>query len=490
MRRLVPGVAGIRRLPLRVRLVAGFVLAMTVLLTAAGAFVYWRVRIDLDTGLDRDLSEQFAVTHARVTPDGRVDDQSNGAAGPASHDFQTLSVDGEVIFSGSGVGARSLLSASQLEHALRTSIHVQVGALLPASSRPLRLLAAPIAGKSPAAVLVVWVERDQRDEALRELLATLALAGFGALLIAAVVGERLAKAALAPVERYRAQAETIARGATGVRLDVPSDRDDEVTRLGHTFNDVLGALEHALERERSFVNDASHELRTPLTLLSARVQLLRRRPRTVHEHERALAELDTDIRDLIGLSDQLLELGSATNAQAIDPHTPTDLNEVVGAMDLAEIGVQFSTSTDRSVVSMPASQIRQVVNNLIVNARAHGEPPIDVTITSAEASVVLMVSDAGRGMPREFLSTATERFTRSDDARSRPGTGLGLALVDALVRGHGGEIRVCSNGLHHRSGAALDFACQHPARGTTITVALPTISERPDPDQRRDPASR
>ena len=268
---------------------------------------------------------------------------------------------------------------------------------------------------------------------------------------------------------------------------MPSDRHDEVTRLGHTFNDVLGALEHALERERCFVNDASHELRTPLTLVSARVQLLRRRPRTVHEHERALAELDTDIRDLIALSDQLLELGSATNAHAIDPDPPTDLNDVVGAMDLAEIGVQFFTTTNRSVVPMPASQIRQVVNNLIVNARAHGEPPIDVTITSAEASVVLMVSDAGPGMPPEFLSRAAERFTRSEHAHSRPGTGLGLALVDALVRGHGGEIRVCSNGLHHRNGATLDFACQHRAHGTTITVALPTISERPDPDP--DPAA-
>ncbi len=313
-------------MPIRFRLLTGFVAAMAVLLAATGVFVYWRVRIDLDSALDRNLNEDFTTTLALVGPDGHVADVSGPGTAPPTREHQTLAADGTVVSSGPGVGDRPLLSTSQLRRALKGPTRIDTGALLRASPRPFRLLAQPIAGHGPAAILVVGIERDQRDEALRELLATLALAGVGALLVAALVGERLAHAALAPVERYRSQAAAIADGATGTRLDVPASRDDELTRLGHTFNDVLDALERALERERRFVNDASHELRTPLTLMSARVQLLLRRHRTVEQHERALVELQTEISDLIALSDQLLDLGALIEAQAAVPDDPVELS--------------------------------------------------------------------------------------------------------------------------------------------------------------------
>ena len=474
--RAVPTIKSLSRMPLRVRLVTGFVVAMTILLCAAGAFVYWRVKVDLDTALDRDLSEQFAATMPLVQSDGRLHDQPDSGNVAAVQVHQTLSAAGEVLSSGPGAGTTSLLNRSQLTRALRGPIHVQIGALLPASLRPLRLLAAPIDGQEPAAVLVVGVRADQRNEALRELLAQLALAGFAALVLAAIIGERLAKAALAPVERYRSQAETIAGGATGVRLEVSTSRDDEVTRLGHTFNDVLAALEHALERERRFVNDASHELRTPLTLLSARVQLLRRRRRTVEQYERALAELETDISDLIGLSDQLLDLGSGADAGFTQPGEPVDLREVVQAMDLAELGVELHADDADCRVAMPAPQIRQVVTNLVANARAHGEPPVDVFIDRTDATVVLTVTDAGPGIQPDFLPVAVERFRRGDDARSRPGTGLGLAIVDALVREYDGDLRLCSGGTHYSVSSTLSFPCRHQTSGTTVTMALPAVT--------------
>ena len=86
--------------------------------------------------------------------------------------------------------------------------------------------------------------------------------------VASLVGDQLARLALRPVERYRRRAAEIAAGSSHLRLEVPDERDDEVTRLGHTLNEMLAALDESLERERQFVGDASHELRTPLTLLS------------------------------------------------------------------------------------------------------------------------------------------------------------------------------------------------------------------------------
>jgi two-component system OmpR family sensor kinase len=463
-----------RRLPLRVRLVAGFVLAMTVLLFGTGVFVYWRVRIDLDTALDRDLSDARTAVEPLIGANGVVAEPTTPGPTAAERLHQVLSSTGQVLSFGEGVGSAPLIKGDDVERAARRPIRVQVGGLLPASSRPLRLLASPVVGHSPAAVLVVAVQRDQRDEALRELLATLLIAGLGALVVAGLVGERLAKAALVPVERYRAQAATIAAGASGVRLDVPTSRDDEVTRLGHTFNDVLSALEHALERERRFVDDASHELRTPLTLLSSRVQLLRGRTRSVDEHEQALAELATDIDDLIELSDRLLDLGSSAAGSPFEhPAAVVDLRELTRAMGLDQLGIQVDIGPTPALASLTPAAFRQIVGNLVGNARTHGADPVAITVRVRADAVILSVSDTGAGMPLEFVPVAVERFRRGNEARGRPGTGLGLGLVDALIRRHDGELRICSAGAHHRVTKRFAFPCAHVEQGTTITVALP-----------------
>ena len=146
-------------------------------------------------------------------------------------------------------------------------------------------------------------------------------------------------------------------------------------------------------------------------------------------------------------------------------------------MDLVGLDARLEMDAGPNIVPLSRSQIRQVVNNLIVNARVHGAPPIDVAIRRTGTAAVLTVTDAGSGMSPEFLTIACERFTRGDDARSRQGTGLGLALVDAIMRNHGGETRLCSNGHHHRSSEALGFTCRHQAHGTTATAAFPVAPE-------------
>ncbi|MET7422458.1 HAMP domain-containing protein, partial [Dactylosporangium sp. NPDC005555] len=259
-----------RRLPVRVRLITGFAAAMLVVLTGAGAFVYVRVQFALDRGLDADLAAQStAVTAA-------LHDGTLGPRNPAVVSgglYQILDPTGAILQASPGLTGRPLLTAGQVAAARRTTVRTDRGTLLPMSAEPLRVLATPLSpDAAPAAgrpaIMVVAVRRDQRDEALRELIAQLTLANLAALAVASLVGYRLARAALDPVERYRVQAARIAGGATGVRLDVPAG-DDELTRLGGTLNDMLAALDTALQRERRFVSDASHELRTPLTLLAA-----------------------------------------------------------------------------------------------------------------------------------------------------------------------------------------------------------------------------
>ena len=89
-----------------------------------------------------------------------------------------------------------------------------------------------------------------------------------------------------------------------------------------------------------------------------------------------------------------------------------------------------------------------------------------------------MVVDAGEGMAPELLATATERFARSVEARTRPGSGLGLSLVATAVLGDGGQVRLCFAGNHHVVGATVAVACAH-GREMTVTVFLPQSSPPP-----------
>ena len=425
------------RLPLRVRLVAGFSVAMLVVLLAADAFVYWRVHFALDRGLDADLSHARGVLDDEVRDSGRVDDTTAAAAVGAV--FQVLAPDGTVLQRGPGTPDHSLVPLDRLG----SDDHVNVGALLPVSPDPLRLLVTREQTSSGEVYLVVGVRRDHRDEALRELLAQLGLASLGALVVTAFVGNLLARSALAPVERYRRRAEQIAAGASGLRLDVPAARDDEVTRLGHTLNDMLDELDRALASEHRFVADASHELRTPLALLVARLQQARRRERTVEEHEAVLDELAVDVQRLRNLADQLLEL----DAPDVDETTPDARLVLQGVA---------ARHPSRPVLGLPAhpvpldlapSALERIAENLVRNAELHGAPPVSVTLSvrSASGEVTLGVRDHGSGLPPELHGRATERFTRATEARARPGSGLGLAIVEELVESAGGRLRLDSD---------------------------------------------
>ena len=462
------------RLPLRVRLVAGFSVAMLVVLAAAGSFVYWRVSYALDRGLDTELAQASRTLDPLVDGDGHVANRS--AAEATGVAWQVLDQDGTVLDHGGPASATPLLTAARLAQVGTAPRTYNVGDFLPISPKPYRLRVARTSAAG-GHVLLVGVRRDHRDEALRELLVQLALAGLGALLVTALVGDLLARAALRPVERYRRSAAAIAAGASALRLDVPPGRDDEITRLGHTFNEMLGALEAALDRERQFVGEASHELRTPITLLTSRIQLALRRPRTQAEHEHILGELQVDLERLARLAEQLLQL------RGDGPRVPasTDLVTVTSRV-IDQRRVADPTHAGSYTVRMPASPVpvaladfeaERILTNLLDNAALHGEPPYDVTVDRpAPGWARLTVSDAGRGMPASLLGTATQRFARAEEARSRPGSGLGLALVVGLVGRAGGELRLCHEGRHTSHGTVTPVPCAHGA-GMTVTVLLP-----------------
>lgn len=465
-----------RRLPVRVRLVAGFAAAMLVLLVAAGVFVYWRVEYALDRELDVELGQETAVVASLVGETGTV--TSTERADATGTAWQVLARDGTVLDSGGPAPARVLVPVTDLARVGASPVVVEVGSMLPTSDRPYRVRLTSLPGGS-GRVLLVGVDRRHRDEALRELLLQLTLAGLGALTIASLVGERLAWAALHPVERYRSRAAQIAAGASDVRLEVPAGRDDEVTRLGDTLNAMLDAQQDALAHERRFVDDASHELRTPLTLLTSRIQLARRRTRSIAEHEQVLAELEVDVDRLNALAEQLLELSTRPQGSSDVADVLADTLARHRQAGLVLEGLASGLPKGLPRVAVPPIALDRVVTNLVTNAFAHGRPPVHLVVEERAGQVVLTVSDAGPGMTPDLLAGATERFARAPEARSRPGAGLGLSLVEQVVVSDGGELRLCSGGHHTSHGPDSGLPCRHTDAMTVTVVLPPATAEHP-----------
>lgn len=453
-----------RSLPLRARLLLSYSVTMLIVFVGIGSFVYLRVESALDRSIDTSLGQASAVIMPHVRR-GVVVDAPDAEATGAS--WQVLDPGIRVLDHGGRLGEVPAIVQLRLGTYDATNLDSPVASQL-------RVRVTPV-GED---YLVVAITRTRRDVALRELLVQLLIAGLVAMVLAALVGERLAYFALRPVENYRRQVAAIARGATGVRLDVPPHRNDEVTRLGHTLNQMLAALERAFDHERRFLNEASHELRTPLTLLKSRIQLTRRRPRTLEEHERVLTELDMDVASLVELAQQLLELGTAypdgvadLGAAAVaqaDRHRQADLpeSEARPEVDVEVHGEHW--------VPMAAVTLDRVLTNLVANALTHGRPPVTMAVDGRRGWARLRVSDAGPGMAADLLATATERFTRAPEARSRRGAGLGLSLVERLVADAGGELRLCYAGQHTRHGSPAPLPCEH-TDAMTVSVLLPAV---------------
>ncbi len=454
---------------------------MLIVDVAAGAFVFWRVQVALDHRLNEDLRSNTTDLRRAATslPPARALESLEGQAREA----QLLRADGTALASGSGIPpGQTLITAEQAQRASRADVETGHGYLFSKRGKHIRVLAAPISGNGIAAVAVTGVLLDQRDEALRELLAQLAIANLIALAIASLVGYRFAHLALDPVERYRAQAELISHGDTSVRLDIPPGPPDEITRLGATLNTMLDELERSSQRQRQFIDDASHELRTPLSTLAAEIDLTQRKPRTIEEHEAALQRLAIDTTNLIDLAETLLTLGTlgrvTPNAQDIP------------AMQLLDAAAQrartqLASTTPRPVTLRVANSITvhadtrlidRALGNLVDNAVIHGEGPIVLAAERRPHATILTIHDNGSIDPT-FLGQAAERFRQDEASRSTTGAGLGLSLVDEIAAAHNGQLRVCSDDHHHSQPTTnpqiANIECKHPARGTTFSLFLP-----------------
>ncbi len=262
----------------------------------------------------------------------------------------------------------------------------------------------------------------------------------GAAGLAAIV----ATAALRPVRRLTAAAESVAAtGDLSARVDV--EGADELGRLATRFNTMLGALEESVGRQRRLVADASHELRTPLTAARTNVDLLREGKLPADEARRALDEAAVELDSLTTLVADLVELSRGEERKLRIEEVQLD-DLVASAVERARARspeTLFVASLTPSHVKVDAVLVERAISNLLDNAVKYSPPgaPIEVTVRDGE----VLVSDHGPGIAEEDLPRVFDRFYRAAAARAKPGSGLGLAIVREAAEAHGGRATVESS---------------------------------------------
>jgi two-component system OmpR family sensor kinase len=466
-----------RRLSLRARLVLAVVVVATVGLLVADVATYSSLRSFLYDRTDSTL-EQTAHTLRRPGPGGGI------RFAPPGTFVQVRSLDGTGVVAtlpGATLPGESEPSPSMPATVTPPTSEAGEGELVRYFSVPGeeggRYRVRASIGNGDQAMLVVATSLRDVDTTLERLV--LIELVVTALVLAAIVGLGLwlVRLGLKPLDAIGETASAIAAGDLSRRVERAEERT-EVGRLGLALNAMLSRIEasfraqQASERKlRRFVADASHELRTPLTAVRAYAELYDRgaaeRP---DDLERSMRGISRESERMSLLVDDLLLLARLDDGRPLE-REPVRLDDVVReAVETAQTvdpERPIELRAEAAVVQGDRDRLRQIVDNLLANVRAHTPPgtPASVSVTRRNGSAEIAVTDAGPGLDEEHLEHVFERFYRADPSRARAsgGVGLGLSIVAAVAEAHGGTASASSR----------------PGAGTTFSIALPLSPQAP-----------
>ncbi len=265
------------------------------------------------------------------------------------------------------------------------------------------------------------------------------------------LGRRLAR----PVNALIGAAEQLAE-LDDVPGRIEINRRDELGRLADSFNRMSSAIEVSREQQRRLVADASHELRTPLTSLRMRTEFLASRPDLDDAQRHGLIEsAGADVHQLTALVSDLIDL-------ATDPHSDHEPPEPVRLADIVDTvaersalasGRRIETDTDDAVAVVAVAMVRRAIQNLVDNAVKYSD---DGPIVIRSHGGRIEVLDHGSGIAAEDRAHVFDRFFRSPKARSRPGNGIGLAIVQQVAHAHDGTTWV--GDVEPGSGTVVGFS--------------------------------
>ncbi|WP_407708985.1 sensor histidine kinase [Arthrobacter nitrophenolicus] len=463
---------------LRTRLIA---LAMALLIAICGA-VGVASYASMDAFLTRQLDDQLNQAADRANDPGRPPMGGFNGRDPLDARGQSVGTVNARIVSGQ-VNSGGFLASDTTRAPLSTE-DKEILLELPADGRPVdrtlsnggyRLVAVQT---NFGDVLVTGLPLAGKESTLASLVWTFVFVSLAGLLMIGLVGTVLIRRTMKPLEQLSEVATRVSQlpldaGEVALAVRVPpsnSNPGTEVGSVGHALNLMLDNVANALQarqksetKVRQFVADASHELRTPLTAIRGYTELMRMTEDFTPDGQKSLARVQSQSERMTALVEDLLLLAR------LDEGQPLKLSEV----DLTQLVVE-SVSDEKVMapahtwrlelpdepvlVNGDAAQLRQVLMNLLSNARKH--TPAGTTVvtgvgTTSEGAAVVTVTDDGGGIPEEFVDHVFSRFARADAARKGAGdqagasaaegtSGLGLSIVQSIIEAHGGKVTVTS----------------------------------------------
>ncbi|MDQ2850356.1 MAG: ATP-binding protein [Actinomycetota bacterium] len=475
---------------LRTKLVSSVLALSIVVIFGIGALVVWELQRTLHNKVDTQLTTSAQQIKNGPPDSAALANQGNGSGDSLQVDMsggQIICSDptGSYIFPNCNQGQRRAniyrlgerpirLTDRQVQLMLNTHLSMRPSTVTLHKTVQYRVVevqhSVPLVNQQPIEVTTIigLPLRDNKDTVQRAALAVILLSVAGLILVG-LGSAYLVRRNLEPLRRVAATATRVSTlplstGEVVMQERVaPSDTDErtEVGQVGAALNQMLdhvtGALTARQESEtrvRQFVADASHELRTPLASIRGYAELSRREHEPVPEGvQHAMSRIESESTRMTALVEDLLLLARLDSGRPLE-REPVDVTLLVmeTTSDARAAGPDHRWALD--LPEEPAemigdeARIRQVLINVLANARRHTPPGTLITtrVGDTRYETVIRVTDNGPGIPPELLPHIFERFIRGDSARTRTegSTGLGLAIVSAVVSAHGGRLEVAS----------------------------------------------
>jgi signal transduction histidine kinase len=282
-------------------------------------------------------------------------------------------------------------------------------------------------------------------------------------LLGIVAGLAVSRSVLRRIEAVTETSRTIMAGDLSKRIPLDGS-GDELDRLSESLNAMLGRIEELMVALREVSDNIAHDLKTPLNRLRNRAEAALRDPNNPASYRDGLVKTIEEADDLIKTFNSLLliaRLEAGALAESMEPLDPASVIADVAELYepvAEEAGLHLDVSTEKGLtLTANRELIGQAIANLVDNAIKYsdvdsktgpaGAARGDIAISLARVgdSIEIAVADRGPGVAPQDRERALQRFVRLEKSRSRPGSGLGLSLVAAVARLHGGTVRLDDN---------------------------------------------
>ena len=476
-------------LGIRWQLLLWYTSIFTVLLLISGSLFYIQLQSSLADSFDTTLQTQAQMINEDITEDisesqGKIALQNEAAGLPDFNlDNRATLVHYKTNFgpmicllNAQGEPVRETIAFRTLfipTSSILVAIHGEswIGTITSRGGSSVRLYSQPLfANGKIFAVIQVAQSLGTLHDTLKRVTKELLKLGLLVLLLSSLGIYALTYRAFTPIRHLIQAARAIKAGDFHKRVLVPQARD-EVHFLALTLNEMIAHLDEMFTRQQRFVADASHELRTPIAAIRSKTDVALLQTNLSVEYATVLYEINTETVRLSHLINDLLALARGDEGQTRFEHEPVQLDrlaEMVAAN--AEtlvmerlVALQVQTSGPVIVLGDEARLIQMIINlldNAILYTNAGGN--VTLTVEQTHMDAILIVKDTGIGIAPEHLPHIFERFYRADPGYAtteRGSSGLGLSIVEWIVRVHKGTIKVESQ----------------VGQGSTFIIKLPII---------------